>query len=145
MMTLLSLTMAAVLLAIAAVHLAWGLGMTWPGHDRQSLIDTVIGHPDVTRMPGFGLCLAVTLALVAAAFWSLWAAELLPLSDASVWGLSVRATGLWVLVAVFLGRGIATYVPSPLAAAVEPFRTLDRRVYAPLCVALGGGFLLLAL
>jgi len=104
MMTLLSLTMAAVLLAIAAVHLAWGLGMTWPGHDRQSLIDTVIGHPDVTRMPGF-----------------------------------------WVLVAVFLGRGIATYVPSPLAAAVEPFRTLDRRVYAPLCVALGGGFLLLAL
>ena len=145
MMTLLSLTMAAVLLAIAAVHLAWGLGMTWPGHDRQSLIDTVIGHPEVTRMPGFGLCLAVTLALVAAAFWALWAAELLPLSDASVWGLSVRATGLWVLVAVFLGRGIATYVPSPLAAAVEPFRTLDRRVYAPLCIALGGGFLLLAL
>ncbi|MEM7376211.1 MAG: DUF3995 domain-containing protein [Pseudomonadota bacterium] len=142
-METLAVMLAAVLVGIAGLHLAWGCGLRWPGRDERTLIDTVIGHPDVHSMPGFGLCLAVTLALLVAAFWALWAAGWAAVPDRSVVGLSVRETGLWVLVTVFLGRGAATYLPGPLASAVEPFRTLDRHLYAPLCLALGVGFLVL--
>ena len=67
------------------------------------------------------------------------------LPDTHSFGLSVRSVGLWALVVVFAGRGFATYLPTPLAQAVEPFRTLDRRFYAPLCLSLGIGYLLIAL
>ncbi|MEM9603665.1 MAG: DUF3995 domain-containing protein [Pseudomonadota bacterium] len=142
-METLAVLLAAVLVGIAGLHLAWGCGLRWPGEDERTLIDAVIGRPDVHRMPGLGLCLVVTLALLAAAFWALWAAGWVAVPDGSVVGLSVREIGLWLLVAVFLGRGAATYLPGPLSGAVEPFRTLDRRLYAPLCLALGVGFLVL--
>ena len=45
---------------------------------------------------------------------------------------------------VFLARGVAGYVPAwRRLQSAEPFTTLDRRYYAPLCLALGTGFLII--
>ena len=142
-MTLIATLMAVVLVAIAAIHLAWGLGMTWPGRDQQNLIDTVIGHPEATRLPGFAACVAVAVALLLAAAWALWGVGLIAIAEVGVLGVPLGVSGLVVLVVVFLGRGVATYLPTPLSRAVEPFRTLDRRAYAPLCLLLGMGFLVI--
>jgi hypothetical protein len=53
--------------------------------------------------------------------------------------------GLWALVAVFLGRGLVTYVlPGMAKKTSEPFRSLNARYFSPLCLALGVEFLVVA-
>ena len=143
-MDTLAVLVALTLVAIAVLHLAWGSGLCWPARDQQSLINTVIGHPDVTRMPGFVLCAAVAFALLAAAFWALWGTGLVSGPEVSLFGIGLRDAGLWALVLIFASRGLASYLPSPLANAVEPFRTLDRSYYAPLCLLFALAFLAIA-
>ena len=47
---------------------------------------------------------------------------------------------------LFLARGIAGYLPAwRQAHPEEPFRTNDLRVYSPLCLIVGVGFIVLAL
>jgi hypothetical protein len=47
--------------------------------------------------------------------------------------------------AVFLGRGLAAYIPAWRRVTPEqPFARLDQIAYGPLCLALGAGFLLLS-
>ena len=42
--------------------------------------------------------------------------------------------------AVFLGRGVAGYVPAWRAIfSREPFATMDRTYYSPLCLAIAAG------
>ena len=51
-----------------------------------------------------------------------------------------------VFALAFLGRGILGYTPWWRARhPVEPFATLDRRNYSPLCLWVGAGFLILVL
>jgi hypothetical protein len=136
MSMLIAALMFVVLLAIALAHFLWSIGRTWPIRDPDLLAKTVIGMPGVTRVPrlaSFAISLLVLAAGVAA----------LALADKTGGGTWLTALGV-LLALVFLGRGAAGYTPAWAARTpVEPFRTLDRKNYSPLSLALGGGFLAL--
>ena len=126
------------LLAIAIAHFLWSIGRSWPIRDPELLPRTVIGMPGVTRVPrlaSFGVAVAVILAGVLA----------LALADRTGGGTPITVLGA-VVALVFIGRGILGYLPQwAERTPVEPVRTLDRKTYSPLCLALGAGFLVLVI
>lgn len=137
-MSLYAAALIAILLAIAALHLSWGVGSTWPGHDSNSLRETVVG---TARGPmyGFWACAMVAGALAAAAA-VVWARHS-PLMDGLLrW---VILAGYVVLILVFAARGLAPYV-SPVFeyARGRPFFDLNLWLYAPLCLLIAALFVL---
>lgn len=135
----LALVLAAALFALAGIHLYWGLGGRWPGHDEASMVEHVVGRTRGMRAPGFLASAAVALALAAGG--ALVLASLAP----TPWDGWLKAAR-WALLLVFAGRGLATYVP-PVFRYAEgtPFATLNRRAYGPLCLAIALGLLILQL
>ncbi|MEE9319556.1 MAG: DUF3995 domain-containing protein [Granulosicoccus sp.] len=136
-MTLIAAVVFAVLSGIALLHAAWAFGVHWPAHDEQSLINRVIGKRGMTEMPGIGLTLLVVIGIASGGVCALWGARLvsLPLPE---W---LSSLSIVVLAIIFGLRGVASYLPGPLSSSVEPFATLDRHYYAPLCLALCCGYL----
>ena len=140
-MMVLALALFAVLAAISALHLYWALGGLWPGHDARSLAETVIGEPKRREMPPLPLTVVVAALILGAGLLAVFSQTGLPLGLPD-W---VLRAGLWALALVFLARGAVTYILRAQAAAMaEPFATLNRRYYSPLCLLLGAGFLALA-
>jgi len=135
----LALLLAAALFALSGIHLYWGFGGRWPGHDEASMVEHVVGRTRGMRAPGFLAATGVALALAVGAV--LVAATLAP----TPWDPLLKAAR-WGLFAVFAGRGLATYVP-PVFRYAEgtPFATLNRRAYGPLCLAIALGILVLQL
>lgn len=140
-MTLIGFLVCGLLLPIALVHVGWAFGMHWPAKDETSLIRTVIGTQGMTRMPGSGLTLLVAAMIGLAGVCALWlgGSVVLPLPG---WFQTVTGS---LLALVFAARGIATFLAAlfgagPLMERVEPFATLDRRLFAPLCLVLALGF-----
>jgi hypothetical protein len=122
---------------IAVFHLAWALGLSIPRGDRRRLAATVIGRPEV---PGRLACLAVAVAIGVMA--------LVPLAQIAVVRTPLPWSGVQLLglgcAAVFLLRGLGGYLPAfDRRFPAQPFATLNRLVYSPLCLALGAGFLAL--
>lgn len=136
-MTIVAPTVIVTLVAIALLHLAWGLGLPWPGADETRRVATVIGMRGVTRMPGLIPCLVVCAALLTVAALTWWQAKapgLLP------------QLALLAAACVFLARGVAAWTPGWRAMAPQqPFARLDALVYGPLCLALGAGLVFIAL
>jgi hypothetical protein len=126
------------LLTAALAHLLWAIGSRWPIKDPELLAKTVIGKPGVTRVPRL-FSLLVAIATFAAGVVALSLAD----HDAGDWWL----TGLGVgLAAVFLGRGVLGYSAAFKARyPLEPFATNNLRVYSPLCLIVGAGFLILVI
>jgi Protein of unknown function (DUF3995) len=124
----------AVLVALAALHAYWGVGGHWPGRDDLSLGRTVAGFRGVSKMPPPLACYAVAAVLVCAALWTLMLAGRLN------FGLPrpLLILGGVALALVFLGRGVAAYLPAWRKLAPEqPFAYLDQILYGPLCLTLG--------
>ena len=139
-MTLVATLIFVVLSATAGIHVLWGMGSTWPLRDTQSLINTVVGSKGMTHMPGKGLTLMVAAGIAAAGVCALWGGDVIPLLLPN-W---MRIASLSLLAAIFLVRGTATYLPfGPLMESVQPFRTLDQRIFAPLILAIGVGYVVL--
>jgi len=139
-MTIIALLIFGALFAAALLHVAWAFGVLWPARDEQALINTVIGAPGMSKMPGTGLTLAVAAGIAGAGVFALWGAQLvtLPLPG---W---VQSTSLLVLAIIFGLRGFSTYLTiGPLSARTQPFARLDRRFYAPLCLSICAGFIVL--
>lgn len=117
---------ALVLLLIAAVHVYWAEGGSWPGSERAELPELVIGpgQPPPPRLASWAvaaLLLAASVLLTAAAVGSeLWV---------------VRAGSLTVA-AVLALRGAGGLVVSGLLRRSSRFAALDRTVYSPLCLGL---------
>lgn len=127
-----------ILFATALIHVLWGLGSTWPLRDKQTLINTVVGAKGMRQMPGLWLTLFVAGGIAAAGVFALWGGGVLTL-PLPLW---IRRASLAVLAGIFLLRGLASYLPfGPLADSIEPFRSLDKRYYAPLILAIGLGYL----
>lgn len=124
------------LLAISMVHFMWAFGSTWPVTDPQTLARTVIGTKDVRRMPSRFLTALVAIAVLIAGIWALTMTD--PAENAVLtWG----GAGLAL---VFIGRGIAGFTPAWRARVPEePFATFDKKVYSPVCLAIGAGFITL--
>jgi hypothetical protein len=128
-----------VLTAIAAIHVAWGAGMRWPGRTEAELVTTVVGHRRDT-MPSPSQCHLAALAIFIPGAIALMLAGLVQ-TPLPPW-LVLLAGAAAVL--VFAGRGIAGYVPAWRARHPrEPFASLDRHYYSPLCLMLAAGLAVL--
>ena len=119
---------------IGFFHLYWGFGGMWPGRDEPSLAKAVIGSNGITAMPPRAITLIVSACLFLASIWPLiW----LGLIETPL-PLAIRELGMIGLIVVFIGRGIAGYVPSFRRKNSElPFANYDRQYYSPLCFMIG--------
>ena len=89
-------------------------------------------------MPRLG-ALVTAVVVFAAGIFALSLAD----HDAGDWWLTLIGVAL---AAVFLGRGALGYTAGWHAShPVEPFVTNDRRVYSPLCLIVGAGFVILVI
>ncbi|WP_457650605.1 DUF3995 domain-containing protein [Profundibacter sp.] len=137
-MALVAVLIFVVLTATALLHIAWAFGVTWPAKDEQALVNAVLGVEGVSKIPSPRLTLAVAGGMIAAGGIALWGARVvsLPLPD---W---ICTAGLAVLAAIFLLRGVVTYLPVPMPE-VQPFYRLNHLYYSPLILAIGAGYLAL--
>lgn len=130
-MTWLAVLISALLFVPAALHLLWAIGAWVPSRDEAALARATVGAPGITKMPGPIPCALVFVALS-------FAAALPHLTT-----FPLRTLLLPAISAVFLLRGIATYLPAwRKLVPEEPFATLDQRYYGPFCLLLGASFLL---
>lgn len=125
------------LLAVSFAHFLWSLGRTWPIRNEKLLAQTVVGLKDIEHMPPRIASLAVSMATLAAGILAL------ALADKAAGGIWLTLAGL-LPASLFLARGILGYTPWWAERTPEPnFRLNDARVYSPLCIALGLGFIAL--
>jgi hypothetical protein len=123
--------MAALLFAaLAVLHLYWGLGGRWPGHDEASLAAMVYG-PSGT-MPRRAACFAVAGLLAAASGTVLSASGL-------ILALPLTQMSSWVIVVVLVSRGGLGFFDRFLRPATRGtrFERLNLVIYSPLCFILG--------
>ena len=127
------------LLTLSMAHFLWALGGTWPIREEKLLAQTVVGTAGVTHMPPRWVSLGVALLTIGAGILAL------ALADHTSGGTILSILGL-PAAAIFLYRGILGYTPGWVAKTHEPnFRFNDRRVYSPLCLAIGIGFIVLVI
>jgi hypothetical protein len=139
---LLALVLSAAMLLVAAVHAYWGVGSVWPGSDERSLARMVVGSKGIVRMPSSLACFAVAAILLGAAVLPLMAVGFLP----APWPATIKTLGLAGCGLLLVGRGVMSFVPAfRRLGPEEPFATMDRRLYGPLCLALGAAFFILLL
>lgn len=133
----------AVLLAIAALHLYWGFGGLWPGHDSNSLREMVVGTAQGPMPPRMGPLAGVWSAAIVAALLASAAAIVVARHSALMSG-PLRwfiVAGYVVLIVVFTARGLAPYVSSAFEyARGRAFFNLNLKLYAPLCLAIAALF-----
>ena len=119
------------LAGIAGLHVAWGLGSTFPFSSHDALSDAVVGSQVV---PSPAACYAVAGALIVAGGL---------VADAPIAPPRLRRLGRIGVATVLAVRGLAgalarTDLLSPGSTSPR-FRELDRRFYSPLCFALAFG------
>ena len=142
-MTVVEMTIGALvaiaLLAVSLAHFMWALGRNWPVRNEKLLAQTVVGFAGVEHMPPKLLSLGVALATLGACVLAL------SVADHDSGGLWLNLLGIG-LAAIFLARGAIGYTAWWAAKTPEqPFRTLDRKNYSPLCLGIGAGFFLLVI
>jgi hypothetical protein len=129
----------ALLTGTAALHAWWGLGGSFPAADRDSLALLAIGQRQV---PPPLACFAVALAVAGMA--------MLPAINLGWIGpppllRRLAAFGCWAAAAIFAVRGIAGYtVTFDRIFPLEPFHTMNRLAYSPLCLLLALLFVVVA-
>jgi hypothetical protein len=119
------------LVGIGAVHVAWGLGSSFPFRTHVQLADAVVGS-DVVPSPA--ACLTVAAALFVAGGLA---------ADVPVMPRRLRRIGRHWVAGVLAIRGMVglcgrTDLLSAGSASTR-FRSLDRTVYSPICLALAVG------
>jgi len=130
-----TIILAGVLFFLAALHLIWALGIWWPIRDEPSLARAAVGAKGIHKMPPKSASFLVFIALSIAAFWP-WMSASLP--------RGIYMAGLAGLALVFLGRGLLTYTAFwRKICPEEPFATLDKKYYGPLCFTIGAAFALI--
>lgn len=121
------------LLGIAGIHAYWGVGGTWPGHDPVSLGRKVFAS-ETQQLPPPAACFAVTGALTVTT-----AALVLSGRSGPLQGGSRRVCQL--AAGTLLTRGLLGFVLPRFTQANPEFRHLNRVIYSPLCLVLGGALL----
>jgi len=131
------LALVVTLAGIGLIHLAWALGMNWPGTDPVSRAAFVVGTTNVALL-GFAGWSAIAVCFFAAVgvVWIGQQPIIHPLRALVAYG------GYAVLITVFGLRGLAPYITHIFDyARSTPFYGLNRRYYAPLCIALATGLI----
>ena len=135
MIAFLSIAAALVLVTLSILHIMWGVGATWPEQSPEALARRVAGFKGVKQMPRPAACFFVAALLAFAALITMAAAGVLPISYPR-W---MVLTALSAIAAVFTLRGLLAYTPQwRERTPEEPFASLDRRIYGPFCLIIGG-------
>ena len=119
--------------SLAALHVAWGRGSTFPFPDRDGLNDAVIGRR-TTPSPAACFAVAGTLTVAAALVADV------PRLPRGLQRLGVTGVAAVLAARAALGFAGRTDVASPGSVSAR-FRRVDRHVYSPLCLALAAGAL----
>ena len=128
-------SVAGIALAVIGGFHVWWARWAWPCASRQELARNVVGRPDGDLPPIYApLSILVAAMLGAAAHLVAAKADLVPagLPD------GVVSAGAWGVAAVLFVRGVAGFVQSGFELGDAPvrYRSLDLRLYSPLCLAL---------
>ena len=124
------------LLSVALVHFIWALGFNYPVKDEKILARTVAGFKGIEKMPPRFLSFLVGLGVLSAGIWVLAMADPAPNLVLTLGGVALSLG--------FLGRGFFGYTKRwAKITPEEPFRTLDKKFYSPLCIYIGVGILVL--
>ena len=131
----LSLATAVILLLIAAIHLLWGFDVYWPASDETSLARAVVGVDGITQMPNLFACSFVAGALFIGTGIVLRLGGVLRFRALPFWLFRLAGAGFAF---VLIARGIVGFLLFwAEMTPEEPFKTLNRQIYSPLCLALG--------
>ena len=127
--------------AVAAVHVYWARGGSWPGTDRTDLARRVVGTETFpSNRDTYGVVVALVLAvLLVGASARFWGA---PVSDGWV------RFGTWGVFAVLALRGVGGLIFSLEAlrrGSTNPFVRPNIKIYSPLVIVLAIGVLIVAL
>lgn len=139
-MDYLAVILSCILVLIAGMHFYWAFGGFWPGKDEVSLARTVVGGKNISKMPPMPLTLVVAVAIFTASLWPLMWRSIIPYSlpQGFLW------LGIVALMLVFLGRGVAGYLPFFTDKMCEqPFARINAIYFSPLCLIIGVGFMAL--
>ena len=129
----------AILAGIAALHALWGLGATFPAAHARSLALLVVGRP---LLPPPAACFMVAAFVGALA---LLPALALGWIAAPSWPARLAGWACWAGAALFLARGVGGYLPAfERMFPLEPFHSLNRIAYSPLCLLLALLFVIVA-
>ena len=127
--TALRIVTSTALAAASALHVAWGLGSTFPYRSDAQLTDRVVGS---RQRPSPASCYTVAGALGTTAALA-----------ASTQRSQVRRGALLAAATVFATRaafGFSGRTDLLVPGSTSPaFRRQDRRIYSPICLALAGG------
>jgi hypothetical protein len=141
-MAIAALILFTLLLAIAALHFAWGLGFLWPAKTERELVSLVVGKTGLKKMPSQVQCFAAAGAIFLTGLLALVAGNIIELP----WMRNTSTVLALVAACIFLGRGIAGFIPTwRVRFSQQPFATFDRFYYSPFCLAAAAIFLLLVL
>ena len=138
--TSLSMLLGALLLIIAALHMIWARGISWPSRTQNELVQLVVGQPQGYPFPGKWMTSMVALALAATGGW-------LILTALAAVPLTGYRTLVWSLAAVFTLRGFGGFF-EPLIRpwTVDlPYGYWNRVLYSPMSLAMGGMAFVIAL
>ena len=139
-MTILAFNLAAVLLIVGVLHGLWGLRIWLPIGEELQLARAVVGARDIVSMPPPLQCFFVAAVLFGGTLGVLALAEIVTIPYLPI---ALVQGGMSVFSAVFLVRGLVGFTPFWARITPElPFRSLDRRVYSPLCILLGIGIVI---
>ncbi|MDR1088094.1 MAG: DUF3995 domain-containing protein [Coriobacteriales bacterium] len=127
---IIALTLSAVFIALAVLHVAWALGFKWGGN---SLLPQ---KPDGTLLfnPGTVACFIVALVFVLPALIYLMRVGILA-TGIPDW---VPSVGVWGIALVLLVRAIGDFRYAGLTKKIKntSFARRDTRLYTPLCLVL---------
>lgn len=136
-MSIFAAILVALLVLLALLHIYWGFGGRWPGHDEASLVDFIVGRTQGMRAPSLGAAALVAAGLLTAAVLVWFRTG--PFAGAAFYGLA--PVGYWAVALVFLCRGVAGFIPAVFRYAEGTrFHRLNRLFYSPLCLAIFVGF-----
>jgi len=122
-----------ILISLAAIHVVWALGSSWPAEDEESLAQMVLGSS--RRMPPRIASWVVAMAMTGFFIIVMMNAGWLPTPFAA-YILQIPLAGV---MAIFLGRGLWGFFldrrlrPSTIGT---PFERLNLIYYSPLCMVL---------
>lgn len=131
--------LAAIFLAIAALHFYWAVR----GVSGASMAVPARADGKPLFLPSTTTTMMVVVALVAAAVVVLGRAQLLPANPVPI---SVFATATWLLGLVFTARAIGElrYVGLFKRVRGTAFARADTRYFTPLCIVIASGVFYLA-
>ncbi|MCV6607830.1 MAG: DUF3995 domain-containing protein [Campylobacterales bacterium] len=119
--------------SIFVIHLYWMKGGVWPGKNYQDLVDKVLGIGN-TLPSKRDFYFVNTFFILMAIF---------PLCKYFSWGVVEEKYFKYIslfFAIVFFIRASTIFFPKIIGKANKKFRELNRKVYTPLCLALGCGY-----